>query len=743
MSKKSRSSIFKNKIFAQTATINIAITITIFVLTIISISGENYIWRKYNISVGSVSNERLIADRDVINPIATEEKQKKVAESARVEAEATKKFNTLPNVAIDANETIQSFFNTIRTAKKNREEQIKQSSMQAETESTISESQNRTQNGMDISIDDSNLQNKKNNLPTETSYSYNFPVDLDSKQLDILIAIDSDEIDRLENSLLNIVANAFGLGIEEATLVESLSNVEIQIDKLGLNDTLKSVYYSLAELVIKPNRIVDQEYIQNFIDDKIAATEPVKVLKGEKIVDKNEIITEEKYAILDALGYTQKEELTAETILPIVGLAILIALIQAFVYDYIKTNNKKLWSDIKEKTMLFTMYCIVIIIMTIMSKLPYVIIPVSLFGMLVSMLIDLPLGILLNVVISIVGMIMNDGNINFLLYFVISGTFACILTKYTYERNNTIRAAGAISIINAIVIFGIGFMFEKSYSEHLLYTALLGILNGFITIIAVIGSLPFWEVAFDAITPLKLLELTNPNQPVLKRLIIEAPGTYHHSIIVANLAEMAAMDIGANDALAKAGAYYHDIGKLKYPNYFSENQVGENPHDYLLPLDSAKIIVEHVQAGQAFADEEGLPKVIKDMISQHHGNTLVKFFYYKAKKEFPDEPIKEEYYRYPGPIPQFKEAAILMLADTVEAAVRSMFSQGKTIDEINGIVGNLIKDKLDDGQLRDSGLTIKDLDTIQNSFIKVFKGMYHGRVAYPKEAMKSRKLEDK
>lgn len=721
----------------RTLLINVGMTVVIFLLTLTSISTGTYILKKHDIEIGAVSNERLIADKDVIDSVATEKKKQEARDKAA--AEATKKYKTDSEVGINASETIQSFFNTVRTAKINKEEEIRkaseESSKQLENEQNgISDIKN------DISTNNSNFFETGE---TQTSYSYKFPIPLSSNQLDLLISLSNEELNNLETNISNIVGNTLNLGVEEDKSQAALLTVRGSIDTLNLDNDLSNIIYSLAKSVIKPNRIEDEEYTQQQIDEKVAAVEPVKVLKGEKIVDKNEIITEEKYAILEALGYTQTKKWSSETIFPIIGLSIIIALTQAFVYEYIRLNNKKLWNTTKEKTMLFTMYCIIIFIIRFMTTLPYMLIPISLFGMLIAMLIDLPLAIVLNIVISIIGMIMYDAGVSFLLYFIISGTFACIFTRYTYERNNTIKVAVAIGFVNAIVSFGIGFLFEKSYSEQLLMTSMLSVLNGFVTLVVVLGSLPFWEVAFDAITPLKLLELTNPNQPILKKLIIEAPGTYHHSIIVANLAEMAAMDVGANEALAKAGAYYHDIGKLKYPNYFSENQAGENPHDYLLPLDSAKIIIEHVQSGQAYADEEKLPKVIKDMIAQHHGNTLVKFFYYKAKKDFPDETIKEENYRYPGPIPQFKEAAILMLADTVEAAVRSMFSQGKTIDEINTIVGNLIKDKLDDGQLTDSNLTIKDLDIIQNSFIKVFKGMYHGRVAYPKEAMKSRVPEKK
>lgn len=721
----------------RTLLINVGMTVVIFLLTLTSISTGTYILKKHDIEIGAVSNERLIADRDVIDSVATEKKKQEARDKAA--SEATKKYKTDSEVGINASETIQSFFNTVRTAKINKEEELRKVS--EESSKQLENEQNGTSDiKNDISTNNSNFFETGE---TQTSYSYKFPIPLSSTQLDLLISLSDEELSNLETNVSNIVGNTLNLGVEEDKSQAALLTVRGSIDTLNLDNDLSNIIYSLAKSVIKPNRIEDEEYTQQQIDEKVAAVEPVKVLKGEKIVDKNEIITEEKYAILEALGYTQTEKWSSETIFPIIGLSIIIALTQAFVYEYIRLNNKKLWNTTKEKTMLFTMYCIIIFIIRFMTTLPYMLIPISLFGMLIAMLIDLPLAIVLNIVISIIGMIMYDAGVSFLLYFIISGTFACIFTRYTYERNNTIKVAVAIGFVNAIVSFGIGFLFEKSYSEQLLMTSMLSVLNGFVTLVVVLGSLPFWEVAFDAITPLKLLELTNPNQPILKKLIIEAPGTYHHSIIVANLAEMAAMDVGANEALAKAGAYYHDIGKLKYPNYFSENQAGENPHDYLLPLDSVKIIVEHVQAGQAYADEEKLPKVIKDMIAQHHGNTLVKFFYYKAKKDFPDETIKEENYRYPGPIPQFKEAAILMLADTVEAAVRSMFSQGKTIDEINTIVGNLIKDKLDDGQLTDSNLTIKDLDIIQNSFIKVFKGMYHGRVAYPKEAMKSRVPEKK
>jgi len=226
--------------------------------------------------------------------------------------------------------------------------------------------------------------------------------------------------------------------------------------------------------------------------------------------------------------------------------------------------------------------------------------------------------------------------------------------------------------------------------------------------------------------------MTNPNNSLLRRLIIEAPGTYHHSLVVANLSETAAYEIGADANLARVGGYYHDIGKLKKPQFFTENldMVGESPHETLTPFESADVIIEHIRYGMELAGEFRLPQAIKDFIIQHHGTTLIQYFYCKAKNEFKN--INESEFRYPFTIPQNKEIAILMLADTAEAAVRSKRKGLKDFSELEPDIKRLIKSKLDDGQLLDSGLSIKDLDLIAKAFLRVFKGMFHERIEYPK-----------
>ncbi|HOO12946.1 MAG TPA: HDIG domain-containing protein, partial [Bacillota bacterium] len=270
-----------------------------------------------------------------------------------------------------------------------------------------------------------------------------------------------------------------------------------------------------------------------------------------------------------------------------------------------------------------------------------------------------------------------------------------------------------------------------------------GLLNGIFAAIFTVGTLPAWENLFGIITPLKLLELSNPNQALLKTLLMEAPGTYHHSIIVGNLAEHAAQKIGANPLLARVGAYYHDIGKIKRPYFFTENQIAmDNPHEKITPSLSTLIITSHVKDGVELAKQNKLPGVITDIIKQHHGDSVVSYFYHKAKQGENAGKVNMDSFRYEGPRPQTKEAAIVMLADSVEAAVRSMtdHSPGK----IEGMVRKIIKEKLESGQLEESDLTLKDLDIISDAFLDILGGIFHKRIEYPEleKDMKGGKSHD-
>jgi len=252
--------------------------------------------------------------------------------------------------------------------------------------------------------------------------------------------------------------------------------------------------------------------------------------------------------------------------------------------------------------------------------------------------------------------------------------------------------------------------------------------------VLVIGLMPFFEVVFGILSPVRLVELSNPNHPLLRKLLTETPGTYHHSVMVGNLAEAAAESIGANGLLCRVGSFYHDVGKTKRPSYFIENQNNiENPHDKIDPHLSKSIIIAHVRDGVDMLKEHKIPKPICDIAEQHHGTTLLKYFYRKAlqQQKEGEEPIAEEEYRYPGPKAQSKEAAIVGIADGVEAAVRSL--RNPTIEQIDSTVRKIIKDRLDDGQFDECDMTLKELDTIAKTLNKTLLGIFHSRIEYPSD----------
>jgi len=288
---------------------------------------------------------------------------------------------------------------------------------------------------------------------------------------------------------------------------------------------------------------------------------------------------------------------------------------------------------------------------------------------------------------------------------------------------------------NIILIASWGFLWSQS-SEAILSGMVIGAINGFLSTILVMGTLPYLESVFGVTTVVKLLELSNSNQPLLKRLMIEAPGTYNHSILVGNLAEAAADEVGADPLLVRVASYYHDIGKLKRPYFFIENQSSsDNPHDNLQVSLSALILTSHVKDGIDLLKENKFPKEIIDIVEQHHGTSLISYFYQKAL-ENADDPVSihKDDFRYTGRKPQTKEAALVLLADVVQAAVQSLIGDERS--KIEAKVREVIKNKVDDDQLHECPLTFKDLDIIANAFLMVLSGFNHQRIVYPEDVAK-------
>ena len=543
---------------------------------------------------------------------------------------------------------------------------------------------------------------------------------------------------------INVMSKGVALADLESArekIAQSISN-----DKYITGAEEKFLQAVIEDVNLYPTYVLDAEATAEKKSEILATVEPEKITvqKGELVVRKGEILTERQATILQQLGYSQ----SASPSVVVLGLAILIAMMMLVVRAFMMHFTPKIYRDEKQIVlmMLLTTATIFLYDMFLSLTLSSIaeraaqvgyLIPVAMGTMLITILLDVRLGLVIDIILAIfVGMYTE--NSAFAVVALIGGLTGSLGVATLGQRSDISRTALSISAVNACLIIGLG-MIQSQSPDVIIFGVIFGVFNGLISSIFTMGVLPYLENIFGITTSIKLLELANPSQPLLKKLMTEAPGTYHHCIMVGNLGEAAAEAIGANGLEVRLGAYYHDIGKLKRPYFFAENQFsGNNPHNNMTPQLSTLIITSHVKDGIEMAKEAKLPPIIIQMIAQHHGDSLVSFFYSKAKETDPQ--AKERDYRYEQPKPQTKEAAILMMADTVEAAVRS--KKNATPGQIEGFIRTLIKGKLNDGQFDECELTFRDLELIAEAFARVINGIYHKRIEYPPQANELLKLQE-
>jgi hypothetical protein len=361
-------------------------------------------------------------------------------------------------------------------------------------------------------------------------------------------------------------------------------------------------------------------------------------------------------------------------------------------------------------------------------NLPVYVIPFAAISILISILFNEEFSVFITLFLSILMGFLVGGKFEFVIFFLAGGLAAIYTVSSARMLRDILKLGIAIGIANAIVI--IGYSLIKQDFSTLGYDLFWGCLinAGIATTIAIVGLL-YLERLFNVTTNFRLFELSDVNVPLLKKLLIEAPGTYHHSLLVGNLAEAAATEVSANPILCRVGGYYHDIGKIIRPAYFSENQMDENKHEDINPTLSVSVLKSHVKDGVEIAKEYRLPSEVVDIIQQHHGTSLITYFYQVQKEK--QEDIDEAEFKYPGPKPQYKEAAIVMLADAVEAASRSLSKP--TAVRIEEMVKKIINSKFADGELDECDLTLKELTKIGDVLMRLLTTIYHSRVEYPEE----------
>ena len=487
----------------------------------------------------------------------------------------------------------------------------------------------------------------------------------------------------------------------------------------------------LAAAHVAANLAFSQEATETARQEARAAVEPVRVTvqPNEAVVRAGDPITILDYEKLTELGLTQP----AGDVLPFIGYALMAALLAVLLVGFLWRFQPAIWHRPRSLVLFLLILLISAVVLRLAGDrtIATYLVPTSAAVMLTGLLLGGAAGGAMAIGLAVVAGLVNDAALGPVMY-VAAGGFASLVIILQAERLNAfVRAGLVLALVNVAVVVGFGLL-DALDATGIAQLALAGLVNAALSVILAVGGFAVLGNVFGILTVFQMLELANPAHPLLRRLLLETPGTYHHSVMVGNLAERAAETIGADPLLARVAAYYHDIGKMKNPLAFIENQAGgRNIHDDLSPETSARIIAAHVRDGVELAQQYNLPGQIAGFIPQHHGTAVMGYFAGKAVQEG-DEPDADAF-RYPGPKPQTREAAIVMLADGVEASVRSL--PRKEDADIREMVDRIVDGRLADGQLDDSNLTLRDIGQIRESFVEQLLGMYHQRITYPENVL--------
>ncbi|KZE68419.1 hypothetical protein AWM68_16205 [Fictibacillus phosphorivorans] len=530
--------------------------------------------------------------------------------------------------------------------------------------------------------------------------------------------------------------------------VEEARNEAVQLirENSNLSYSLRNATEEITRSFIIANRTLDPEKTRQKRKEASDKVEEVFIREGEVLVKSGSVITPEVYDRLKKVGLLDQEMKTY----PYYGLFLFVLIVMAGLYYFMKEEREKehFRKYVTIYALLFTLTLVVMKVLSIstelgLTSLMYAV-PVAAGAMMIKMLFNEELAVVSTIIFAFsAALIFNEqttGNFNFIMsmYILFNGISGIVFLGKTQQRSKILQAGFFVSFIAILTVASVLLLQNGKFTSLQIGLDLgCAAISGFVAAVLTLGLLPVIESSFNILSVTKLIELSNPNHPILRKVLMEAPGTYHHSIMVANLSEAACESIGANGLLARVGSYYHDVGKTKRPHFFIENQMNmENPHDKIAPQLSKTIITAHPYDGADMLRAEKIPKEIIDIAEQHHGTTLLKFFYHKAC-QLTDKEVAESDFRYPGPKAQNKEVAIIGISDAVEAAVRSLSKP--TPVKIDGIIRKIINDRLEDGQFDECDITLKELDTVAKTLTETLKGIFHSRIEYPEETKKVEK----
>ncbi len=506
---------------------------------------------------------------------------------------------------------------------------------------------------------------------------------------------------------------------------------------LDLNERQTSVVDEIASALVKANRVYNPEATEAARQAALDNVPPqIRVIKENQIIVRSgDVVTELDIEALDALGLLVIEI----DWLSISGLYLLALLLASALSVYLWYNEPGLLSYPHHLLLLLLLLLAFSSLVkwgSSMALSQQFLLPVATLGMLVTVLFGAPLGFATHSLICLVVVYVSGGEIGLAAYHMAGGLVGLFLLRQVKRINSFTWAGSSVVLANVAVVVVFGLLESEFDTLRISQLALIGVLSGAFSTVAAFGGYYLLGMAFNITTAIQLLDLARPTHPAMRELLLKAPGTYHHSIMVGNMAEQAAEAVGANALLARVGAFYHDIGKTVRPYFFTENQMdGSNPHDLLDPETSAQIVRSHTRDGLELATRYRLPRVIQAFITEHHGTSRIGYFYHRAVQEYGEDNVDVRDYEHDGPTPQSKETAIVMMADSCEAAVRSVRPHDD--EELENLIHKIIGNKLSSGQLSDVPLTLREISVITSSFVDTLQGVFHPRVRYPEQALQS------
>jgi cyclic-di-AMP phosphodiesterase PgpH len=716
----------KKEFFAKSSLRMLTVVSTVVIVVAVVFSSRLPV--SFLINEGDISSEDIYAPFDFSYTSGVDEKQTKLAQD-EAERAVYETYSLNDNVLNSALKRLDDFFILVK--------ELKDTSIDDEASRAVLLERIKEASGIHLKDNEIILLLEIDDIERVKSYSeealkaaYSQPViSRDDKNRlsvsgkDRISIYDISNKEKKDADILDMHAKEAAAGEMEKTL----SSYDIADKKV------KALLSRMLSAWILPNLEFNKDETDISRRQARSSVEPSYIteerLKGEVIIRKGQRITRAHVTQLDAVS---SQTAPGDTFSQLLGIALIVCLLLFAMFVFIKIFEFKIYSQEK----LFALICIFVILTALSSRaiavspLPSLFLPLAAVPMLLTLLIGGHVAAITLVIISVIAALVAGIKFNVFLVGLIGGITAICAVYNARSRSRIIRAGFYVGIMNFVVISTIGVI--SNFEIHVfLRQALWGMASGITSSAIAMIFLPLFESIFKITTDIRLLELADLNHPLLKDMVTRATGTYHHSIIVGNLAEAAAEAIGANALLCRIGAYYHDIGKIEKAEYFAENeQVPSESHKGLSPSMSSLVITNHVKDGEELAEKYKLGPAIKDIIKQHHGTSIITYFYHQAiEKKKQHQVVTDASFRYSGPKPQSKESAIVMFADSVEAASRLI--QEPTPQKLKELVRKIINNKFMDRQLDECDLTLKDISRISESFVKILTGTYHSRVKYP------------